>query len=219
MGLKSWVKVGIFYTFINSNFVICIDSFDDISDKDIEDNIETAENTIQTNIDRGMLNKNRRVNMKAKTKTTIIFILSLILIPIVILFGLFCFLLSFCMLNAQVNDWVRCNNELLDDIPLEKTYVIADSEAWQVIYKFPLVPYVRVQATYVDDGSMTEEELKAAIEEIAKKSDEKFGGNKSKVIIERGKNSENPRFYVQIRKRCRSWYSIFHYPSLPFLKQ
>lgn len=154
--------------------------------------------------------------MKAKTKTTIIFILSLILIPIVILFGLFCFLLSFCMLNAQVNDWVRCNNELLDDIPLEKTYVIADSEAWQVIYKFPLVPYVRVQATYVDDGSMTEEELKAAIEEIAKKSDEKFGGNKSKVIIERGKNSENPRFYVQIRKRCRSWYSIFHYPQLPF---
>ena len=48
-----------------------MDSFDDISDKDIEDNLETAENTIQTNIDRGMLNKNRRVNMKAKTKTTI----------------------------------------------------------------------------------------------------------------------------------------------------
>ncbi|MBR2021443.1 MAG: hypothetical protein IJ939_03315, partial [Clostridia bacterium] len=32
--------------------------FDDISDKDIEDNLETAENTIQTNIDRGMLSKN-----------------------------------------------------------------------------------------------------------------------------------------------------------------
>ncbi len=32
--------------------------FDGISDKDIEDNIETAENAIQTNIDRGMLNKN-----------------------------------------------------------------------------------------------------------------------------------------------------------------
>jgi hypothetical protein len=31
--------------------------FDGISDKDIEDNLETAENTIQTNIDRGMLNK------------------------------------------------------------------------------------------------------------------------------------------------------------------
>ena len=154
--------------------------------------------------------------MKKKTKTTIIFVLSLILIPIVILFGLYCFLLSFYMLNAQNNDWVRYNRELLDDIPLEKTYVIADSEAWQVIYKFPLVPYVRVQATYVDDGSMTEEELKAAIEEIAKKSDEKFGGNKSKVIIERGKNGEEPRFYVQIRKRCRSWYSIFHYPRLPF---
>ena len=32
--------------------------FDGISDKDIEDNLETAENTIQTNIDRGMLIKN-----------------------------------------------------------------------------------------------------------------------------------------------------------------
>ena len=32
--------------------------FDGISDKDIEDNLETAENTIQTNIDSGMLSKN-----------------------------------------------------------------------------------------------------------------------------------------------------------------
>ncbi len=32
--------------------------FDDIDDKDIEDNIETAENTIKTNIDRGALSKN-----------------------------------------------------------------------------------------------------------------------------------------------------------------
>ena len=32
--------------------------FDNIPDKDIEDNIETAQNTIQTNIDRGVLNKN-----------------------------------------------------------------------------------------------------------------------------------------------------------------
>lgn len=32
--------------------------FDDIDDKDIEDNIETAENTIKTSIDRGALSKN-----------------------------------------------------------------------------------------------------------------------------------------------------------------
>lgn len=151
-----------------------------------------------------------------KKKTIITLILSLILIPIVVLFGLYCFLLSFYMLNAQNNDWVRYNRDLFDEIPLEKTREIADCEAWQVIYKFPLVPYVRVKVTYVDDGSMTEEELKAAIEEIAKKSDEKFGGNKSEVFIEYVKHDDESRFYVQIRKRCRSWYSIFHYPKLPF---
>ena len=33
--------------------------FDDIDDKDVEDNLETAENTIQTSIDRGVLSKNK----------------------------------------------------------------------------------------------------------------------------------------------------------------
>lgn len=152
--------------------------------------------------------------MKKKTiiKTVLLVILTLILI----LFCLYCLIMSFVMLNAQNNDWVRYNSELLDEIPLEKTREIADSEAKQIIYKFPLIPYTRVKATYIDDGSMTKEELKSTVEKIVEKSDKEFGGNKSKVIVEQSKNGAETFFYVQIQKRCRSLFGIFDYPRIPF---
>jgi len=144
-----------------------------------------------------------------KKKTVLKIILSVILVPVLLLFCLYCFVMSFVALNAQNNDWVRYNNELLNEIPLEKTHEIADSEDWQIIYKFPLIPYTRIKATYVDDGSMTKEELKADVEKIAKQSDKIFGGNKAKVIVKQSKNSIESCFYVQIQKRCRSLFGVF----------
>lgn len=151
-----------------------------------------------------------------KNKTVIKIVLLVILIPMLILFCVFCLMMSFVMLNAQNNDWVRYNSELLDEIPLEKTREIADSEARQIIYKFPLIPYTRVKATYIDDGSMTKEELKFSIEKIAEQSDKEFGGNKSKVIVEQSTNGAESCFCVQIQKRCRSLFGIFDYPRIPF---
>ena len=144
-----------------------------------------------------------------KKKTVLKIILSVILVPVLLLFCLYCFVMSFVALNAQNNDWVRYNNELLNEIPLEKTHEIADSEDWQIIYKFPLIPYTRIKATYVDDGSMTKEELKADVEKIAKQSDKIFGRNKAKVIVKQSKNSIESCFYVQIQKRCRSLFGVF----------
>lgn len=145
-----------------------------------------------------------------KKKTVLKIVLLVILIPLIILFFLNCFLMSFLMLNAQDNNWENYNDNLLDEIPLERTLLIADSEDWRIVYKFPLIPYARVKATYVDDGSMTKEELKTAVEKIAAQSDEKFGGNKSRVIIEHVQYDTRSLFYVQIMKRCRSWYSVFN---------
>ena len=141
-------------------------------------------------------------------------ILLIVLILLIILFSLYCLLMSFVMLNSQVNDWIGYNDDLLYEIPLERTNLIADCEAWHIVYKFPLVPYARVKATYVDDGRMTKEELKTAVEKVATQSDKKFGGNKSRVIIEHVQYDTKSLFYVQIIKRCRSWYSIFNGISL-----
>lgn len=92
------------------------------------------------------------------------------------------------------------------EIDLEGCLQPHDSEKWRFGYELPFISYQYYFKHYIDDGSITEFDFKALVNDIAEYADEKVGKYKTEVSIERYYNGfkETYIYSIVFKKRCRT---------------